>query len=1346
MFKKKIFLALLSVLIFTLIFSESMIRLKVATFSTDFEPPQFKSIGLQRDEVKGDYDYFLVQFSGLVNENLKNVIKKAGGIIYDYIPDNAFIVKLSNKSFENLKSKKFIKFMQIWQPAYRIAPNLISDKQEPFKGDIPGRINLLVAIFAGENVENFHAKLKQIPDVVILAGPMPVRISVPAEKANDIAKYLANQIEVYWVERDYPVELHNAWSRWILSTFDTLNMKAATDSWKSQLTISTSADSLRLPLYAHGIYGQNQIVGVDDTGMDYDNIYFRDPLGTKPVYDKDKDRVCESTGSHRKIVAYNVHADTFDLSSSGHGSHTTGSVAADSMNSGLPGVTAYARVMGMAPLARLAFTDIGGANDALVLPTNYQDIYQWAYNAGARIHSSSWGQSAGGSSSYTLNAQQLDSCAWDKKDFLMFRSAGNSNTGTSTDSVNTPATAKNIVCVGATESGFGSGATTWAVNGTSTRNELLDVAEFSSHGPTKEGMMRPDLCGTGGWYIWSVDSDGSLTTNNAGITYMGGTSMSTPTVAGFAALVRQYFVEGWYPSGTKNSADAFTPSAALIKALMINSTRNSPGAYSISTINNTGTQNAPSQGQGWGRIVIDDALYFSGDVRDLKVWDITSGFTAAGQYNEYTLTTGPSTTEYIKIVLCWTDYPAAVGADPLVVNNLNLTVTAGGNTYLGNVFGTNARSITGGSADVENVTEVVWLDPIPNSTITIRVTAATLPNGPQPYALVATGDFVTSLPAGNINYLKNSVLDSPTPVLVDGKLNNGEITDLNIWVVNNTGSNQNTVTGKLREGSSYVTVLDSLGSYGNILNGDSATSVYRLQVANNTPNGTSIPCTLFVNYGTSVDTSTFTLTVTGVSVVQLSTSELVFDLSVKKTYSEILGLSSRKYEEIYRSGYFEKIGYLNLDDKKSDSKGTWDTLKWDDAENEGVFTLYGVSYFANKFSVSQGCSLRAIWWGRLIESGLNRTDTLYVWTDNAGNPGTLLGKYVVAAYNTGGTAQFVRATLSTPVYLNGTFWVGVFAVTNNATTPPNRRSYMLSDTLGGTYSYYASSSAGPWTNMSPNGDLVIRAEVEYPVIPAATGTFYVKNTYYGSVLPFDVTGITKAQNSAWLASISPTTGTVNLNDSLGVTVIVDTTGLGLQLGVTYYDTLVITTSADIAKAVTVRLPVRLIMPVSTTILTTSLIADVNGRDVILKWSSNDQSLKNWVIERDNITLGMVSSTSFVDKDVSYGKHSYRVGYKIGDATIFSDATTVFVNKLVTALSVYSNHKEKTVSIKFSNGEKQKVSIEIFDMLGRKVKSLYNGILSEGLYNYTVDDLNKGVWFIKVQTSTEKISERFVIFK
>ena len=40
---------------------------------------------------------------------------------------------------------------------------------------------------------------------------------------------------------------------------------------------------------------------------------------------------------------------------------------------------------------------------------------------------------------------------------------------------------------------------------------------------------------------------------------------------GGAALIRDYFEKGYYPSGTANSPDAFSPTGAMVKAVMLNS-------------------------------------------------------------------------------------------------------------------------------------------------------------------------------------------------------------------------------------------------------------------------------------------------------------------------------------------------------------------------------------------------------------------------------------------------------------------------------------------------------------------------------------------------------------------------------------------------------------------------------------------------------------------------------------------------------------------------------------------------------------------------------------------------------
>ena len=91
-------------------------------------------------------------------------------------------------------------------------------------------------------------------------------------------------------------------------------------------------------------------------------------------------------------------------------------------------------------------------------------------------------------------------------------------------------------------------------------------------------------------------------------------------MAGAAALVRQYYTEGWCPSGARNAADAFTPSAALLKATIIAAAR--PVPYRMTISGDVAAKPTPSNEQGWGFPVLDDALYLAGDRSKLRVADV----------------------------------------------------------------------------------------------------------------------------------------------------------------------------------------------------------------------------------------------------------------------------------------------------------------------------------------------------------------------------------------------------------------------------------------------------------------------------------------------------------------------------------------------------------------------------------------------------------------------------------------------------------------------------------------------------------------------------------------------------
>src|SRR5262249_5387702 len=75
----------------------------------------------------------------------------------------------------------------------------------------------------------------------------------------------------------------------------------------------------------------------------------------------------------------------------------------------------------------------------------------------------------------------------------------------------------------------------------------------------------------------------------------------------------------------------------------------------------------------------------------------------------------------------WSAPEGSPGAGIILVNNLDLTVSDGQNTYRGNVFDATGVSVPGGSADARNPVEQVRLPAPVAGTYTITVTAASVP-------------------------------------------------------------------------------------------------------------------------------------------------------------------------------------------------------------------------------------------------------------------------------------------------------------------------------------------------------------------------------------------------------------------------------------------------------------------------------------------------------------------------------------------------------------------------------------------------------------------------------------------
>jgi hypothetical protein len=442
-----------------------------------------------------------------------------------------------------------------------------------------------------------------------------------------------------------------------------------------------------VPLWDAGLHGEDQIAGIIDWDLRADQCAFQDE--TNPI-----------GPLHRKIQAY--YGMGINPGYGWHGTHVGGVLAADELANTEPDLK------GMAYKARFVFQHYNGVTAGGVLYVN--DRLTVAHSDGARVHSNSWGSDS--TSEYNAWARDIDLFTRNNEDDLVAVAVTNANA-----LVKVPENAKNCLAVAATQD-----------------TPYQDLRCYGGYGPTADGRQKPEVWAPG---CGSISADYYT---QCGLHTGGGTSYATPAVSGMAVLARQYFMQGFYPGGTANPQHAFTPSGALLKALMINSAEDM-----------TGFDGYFSPQEGWGRILMSDSLCLNGGARRLLTIDTRNADgLSTGQTDTYLVKVNGSG-QRLKITLVWTDVPAALSAAFTPVNNLDLVVTDPGSiTYLGNVF-SNGESATGGSADALNNAEQVQRAAPSPGLWQVDVTGAAVNQDLQGYALVITGDVAWQCLKGDVN-------------------------------------------------------------------------------------------------------------------------------------------------------------------------------------------------------------------------------------------------------------------------------------------------------------------------------------------------------------------------------------------------------------------------------------------------------------------------------------------------------------------------------------------------------------------------------------------------------------------
>lgn len=645
-------------------------------------------------------------------------LEKLGVKVHEHVSENSFLCSFKPKSLAAVRALKFVTWAGVYMQGFKIPMDLRPPTAEASAASIvpPVPVNSTrrtlhkIDVVFHDDVNPDESELKaklataaHVDPSDLVMSRHKARIQIQERYLNDLAAI----DEVRHIEQVPAVKLFNNIAGPIL---------------RAPVTVGATT-----------FEGEGQIVVVNDTGFDRGST-----TNVHPAF----------SGRVVKLEALGRAGKTDDPD--GHGTHVAGSVLGNGNSATMGGA-----IRGTAPMAKLILQSLLDPSGGLGgIPSDLHDLFDPPFTAAdnARVHTNSWGATTPGLP-YSQSSKEIDDFVWNHQDCVICFAAGNDGTDANRDgvvdnaSIGSEAAAKNCITVGATENNrpdilltYGAlRPSSWAhspIFGDLTADNPEGMAAFSSRGPTKEGRFKPDLVAPG-TSILSTRSRAALsvptvfgTSADPSFFFDDGTSMATPLVAGCCAVLRECLVKH----------GIVTPSAALIKALLINGAMQLDGQYSP-----TEAGASPNNASGWGRVNLASAAIIRGA-------NPNGGFDEGGQLNqgqEQTVTINipkrhkGTKTEAIgrrkksgskdvdlamasptlKVTLVWSDPPGAT-----LQNDLDLIVTASsGQVRHGNV-GTSK-----GFDRANNVEQVVW-ENIPPGPVTISVRAFRITRFPQPYA------------------------------------------------------------------------------------------------------------------------------------------------------------------------------------------------------------------------------------------------------------------------------------------------------------------------------------------------------------------------------------------------------------------------------------------------------------------------------------------------------------------------------------------------------------------------------------------------------------------------------------
>lgn len=555
---------------------------------------------------------YIVQFDGPIQTSWRtNLINEDIELSGYYIPNYSYLVRMTPAQIQTVQDLPHVYAVLLFNPAYKPAPDLVLEEN--------GIVELYVTLFSeadipelGEDVQNWGGAVLEVvwtSDRFAL-----VHINLPDTAVKEL------------LETSYVVYVEN---------YQSPTSLMADTQWVNQGYLRNDT-----PIWDEGVSGIGETISIHEAigssspyEFEYNNCFF-DLAASKVTFFGSPPAACNYTIPPPPAEPY-ANAGCY---------HRTGVLAA-----AVGDAPPYSLPTSQVTYDALAY------NSQAVLASTTSNQFTFMNNTilqGSRLANFSWRDSIG-SSQYTGSAAAFDDFMWDamllNEHMLPFVAAGNEGNNTPNGLVS-PGTAKNVVTVGATERymiGF-------------PERSPENMADISGWGPTADGRIKPDVT-TVGWKVRVPllnTPDGSGSESAAEFQGVNGTSYASPIAASAGALIRDYYLNGYFPGGI------IDPSAALVKATLINSGRNMLGVLTGGDI--------PGDKQGWGRITLDDAMRFSDEPGELQVIDNLIGL-ATGQQTSYMIQVPDNNSEWeLKVSLVWTDWPGATMANPAAEDSQGL--------------------------------------------------------------------------------------------------------------------------------------------------------------------------------------------------------------------------------------------------------------------------------------------------------------------------------------------------------------------------------------------------------------------------------------------------------------------------------------------------------------------------------------------------------------------------------------------------------------------------------------------------------------------------------------------------